>query len=112
MLGVGCWVLGVGCSVVSGWRSPEGIRRTTEAISRSMGPETVVAAIGQAGENRMPMSVVMSSVSHSAGGIGSVMGSKNLKAIAVRGTGSVWIAGDKEEWEKRFQEYQTHWPSP
>ena len=78
----------------------QGIRRTTEAISQSMGPEAVVAAIGQAGENRVPMSVVMSSVSHSAGGIGSVMGSKNLKAIAVRGTGSVRIAGDKEEWEK------------
>ena len=28
------------------------------------------------------------------------MGSKNLKAIGVRGTGSVRIAGDKEEWEK------------
>jgi aldehyde:ferredoxin oxidoreductase len=65
-----------------------------------MGPEAVVAAIGQAGENRVPMSVVMNSVSHSAGGIGSVMGSKNLKAIGVRGTGSVRIAGNKEEWEK------------
>ena len=42
----------------------------------------------------------MNSVSHSAGGIGSVMGSKNLKAIGVRGTGSVRIAGDKGEWEK------------
>ena len=28
------------------------------------------------------------------------MGSKNLKAIGVRGTGSVRIAGDKGEWEK------------
>jgi aldehyde:ferredoxin oxidoreductase len=46
------------------------------------------------------MSVVMNSVSHSAGGIGSVMGSKNLKAIGVYGTGSVKIAGKKEDWEK------------
>jgi aldehyde:ferredoxin oxidoreductase len=46
------------------------------------------------------MSVVMNSVSHSAGGIGSVMGSKNLKAIGVRGTGSVRIAGNKDDWEK------------
>ncbi len=29
-----------------------------------------------------------------------MMGSKNLKAIGVRGTGSVRIAGDKEQWEK------------
>ena len=71
----------------------EGIRRTTAAINQIMGPEAVVAAIGQAGENLVPMSVVMSSVSHSAGGIGSVMGAKNLKAIGVQGTGSVRIAG-------------------
>ena len=78
----------------------EGIRRTTAAINQIMGPETAVAAIGQAGENRVPMSVMICSVSHSAGGIGSVMGAKNLKAIGVQGTGSVRIAGDKGEWEK------------
>jgi len=65
-----------------------------------MGPEASVAAIGQAGENMVPMSVVMNSVSHSAGGVGGVMGSKNLKAIGVVGTGKVTIAGDKGEWEK------------
>jgi aldehyde:ferredoxin oxidoreductase len=77
-----------------------GIRKTTLAIMQMMGPEAVVAAIGQAGENLVPMSVVISSVSHSAGGIGSVMGAKNLKAIGVVGTGSVRIAGDRGEWEK------------
>jgi aldehyde:ferredoxin oxidoreductase len=77
-----------------------GIRAATAAISQIMGPEACVAAIGQAGENLVPMSVVMNSVSHSAGGIGSVMGSKNLKAIGVNGTGSVRIAGKKEDWEK------------
>jgi aldehyde:ferredoxin oxidoreductase len=83
----------------------QGIRRTTEAISQIMGPDAVVAAIGQAGENLVPMSVVMNSVSHSAGGIGSVMGSKNLKAIGVQGTGSVRIAGDKGEWEKLIKHH-------
>jgi aldehyde:ferredoxin oxidoreductase len=78
----------------------QGIRQTTTTITQIMGPEAVVAAIGQAGENLVPMSVVISSVSHSAGGIGSVMGSKNLKAIGVIGTGSVRIAGDRGEWEK------------
>ena len=78
----------------------QGIRRTTLAISQIMGPEAVVAAIGPAGENLVPMSNVMNSVSHSAGGIGSVMGSKNLKAIGIVGTGSVRIAGDKGQWEK------------
>ena len=78
----------------------EGIRRTTEAINQIMGTDAVVAAIGQAGENLVPMSVLICSVSHSAGGIGSVMGAKNLKAIGVQGTGSVRIAGNKEDWEK------------
>ena len=77
-----------------------GIRRATEAICEIMGVDAVVAAIGQAGENLVPMSVVMNSVSHSAGGIGSVMGSKNLKAIGVRGSGSIRIAGDRDAWEK------------
>ncbi len=78
----------------------QGIRRTTVEINQQMGPEASVAAIGQAGENLVPMSVVMNSFSHSAGGVGAVMGSKNLKAIGVHGTGSIYIAGNKEEWEK------------
>jgi len=78
----------------------QGIRRTTVEISQEIGAEAAVAAIGQAGENLIPMSVVMNSFSHSAGGVGAVLGSKNLKAIGVRGTGSVRISGNKEEWEK------------
>ncbi|MDQ5986232.1 MAG: putative oxidoreductase YdhV [Syntrophus sp. SKADARSKE-3] len=77
-----------------------GIRRATEDICKIMGTDAVVAAIGQAGENLVPMSVVMNSVSHSAGGIGSVMGAKNLKAIGIMGSGSIRIAGDREAWEK------------
>ncbi len=78
----------------------QGIRRTTLEISQQMGPEASVAAIGQAGENLVPMAVVMNGYSHSAGGVGGVLGSKNLKAIGVVGTGSVRIAGSKDEWEK------------
>jgi aldehyde:ferredoxin oxidoreductase len=78
----------------------QGIRNTTYSIVEIMGQDSVVAAIGQSGENLVPMSVVINAVSHSAGGIGSVMGSKNLKAIGIRGTGSVRIAGKKEDWEK------------
>ena len=78
----------------------QGIRRATIEIVQELGPEAAVAAIGQSGENLVPMSVIMNSYSHSAGGVGAVMGSKNLKAIGVRGTGSVRIAGRKDEWEK------------
>jgi len=85
----------------------QGIRRATVEISQELGPEVAVAAIGQAGENLVPMSVVMNSYSHSAGGVGAVMGSKNLKAIAVHGTGSVHIAGKKEDWEKLINYHLT-----
>ena len=77
-----------------------GIRRATLEISQEMGQENVVAAIGQAGENLVPLSVVMNSVSHSAGGVGAVMGAKNLKAVGVQGSGAVHIAGDKADWER------------
>jgi aldehyde:ferredoxin oxidoreductase len=80
------------------WRN--GIYRATASICQEMGPETQVAAIGQAGENLVRMSVVMNAFSHSAGGVGSVFGSKKLKAIAVRGSGSIPIAASPQEWKK------------
>jgi aldehyde:ferredoxin oxidoreductase len=80
------------------WRN--GIYRATTAICEEMGPETQVAAIGQAGENLVRIAVVMNSFSHSAGGIGGVLGSKNLKAIAVKGSGPVRLACDPKAWQK------------
>ena len=79
-----------------------GIYRATAEINAEMGPEAQVAAIGQAGENLVPNSSIITGYSHSGGG-GSVMGSKNLKAIGVRGTGSVKIAADKKDWKKLIQ---------
>ncbi len=80
----------------------QGIRRTTHELSMELGPEAVVAAIGPAGENMVPMSVIINSVSHSAAG-GAVMGSKNLKAIGVRGTGSIRIGGEQRGMGKNGQ---------
>jgi len=77
-----------------------GIRRTTLELSQELGPDCVVAAIGQAGESQAPLGMVVNAVSHSAGGVGGVMGAKNLKAVAVQGSGAVRIAGDKAAWEK------------
>ncbi len=80
-----------------------GVYRATAEINAEMGPEAQVAAIGQAGENMVPNSTVMTGYSHSAGGVGGVMGSKNLKAIGVKGSGSVQIAADKKDWKKLIQ---------
>ena len=75
-----------------------GIYRATAEIVEAMGGSCQVAAIGQAGENLVAQSVIMTNYSHSAGGLGGVMGSKNLKAIGVVGTGSVQIAASKKAW--------------
>jgi aldehyde:ferredoxin oxidoreductase len=57
-------------------------------------PKTRVACIGQAGENRVLMAAVMNDHGRAAGrtGMGAVMGSKNLKAIGVRGSAKVPLA--------------------
>ncbi len=56
-----------------------------------------VACIGQAGENMAPIACVMNDEGRAAGrgGVGAVMGSKNLKAIVVLGTGKVTSAADE-----------------
>ncbi len=57
-----------------------------------------VAQIGPAGENLVRYAAVMSDINRAAGrnGLGAVMGSKNLKAVAVRGTMPVPVAARKE----------------
>lgn len=74
-----------------------GIYDASAQIGAEIGKEACVAAIGQAGENLVNLSVIMNGTSHSAGGHGAVMGSKKLKAIAVKGTGSVKIGKDRSE---------------
>ena len=70
-----------------------GTRATTEALNRREGLDAVVAAIGPAGENLLPYACLINSRNHSAGaGLGSVLGSKNMKALVVRGTGTVNVA--------------------
>jgi aldehyde:ferredoxin oxidoreductase len=81
-----------------------GIYRANVSICQEMGPETQVAAIGQAGEHMVRMASVMNSFSHSAGGVGGVFGSKNLKAVAVRGSGAIRIAANTDDW-KKFKSY-------
>ena len=82
-----------------------GIYRATEEICAIMGADARVAAIGQAGENLCRLSGVLCDRSHSAGGVGSILGSKNLKAIGVRGTGSLKIAADKKVWADYNKKY-------
>ncbi len=67
---------------------------TEDLIREETDPDAKVACIGPGGERLVKFAGVISDKSRAAGrsGVGAVMGSKNLKAIAVRGTGGVKIA--------------------
>jgi aldehyde:ferredoxin oxidoreductase len=62
------------------------VHATVDAIQEAEGRGFRVAAIGPAGENLVRIASVMADKEHAAArtGLGAVMGSKNLKAIAVR----------------------------
>lgn len=69
------------------------------AIRQELGDERVrVAQIGPAGENGVLFSAIMHDVNRAAGrnGLGALMGSKNLKAVAVRGSLKVPVAVRQE----------------
>jgi aldehyde:ferredoxin oxidoreductase len=70
------------------------VPETTEAIRALTDEEASVACIGPAGERMVLFANVMNDCNRAAGrtGVGAVMGSKNLKAVAVRGTGAVRVA--------------------
>ena len=71
----------------------KGTFEVNATISKACGDTFDVASIGLAGENLVPMSCMVTSFGNSGGaGLGAVLGSKKVKAIAVRGTGAVKIA--------------------
>jgi aldehyde:ferredoxin oxidoreductase len=68
---------------------------TQAAIRDELGDSRVrVAQIGPGGENLVRYAAIIHDVNRAAGrnGMGALMGSKNLKAVAVRGTGQVPVA--------------------
>ena len=75
-----------------------GVGETEDGLREELGiPQLRVACIGPGGENLVRFACIMNDKHRAAGrsGVGTVMGSKNLKAIAVRGTGGVQIADPK-----------------
>ncbi|HXV36027.1 MAG TPA: aldehyde ferredoxin oxidoreductase family protein, partial [Myxococcota bacterium] len=88
----------------------KGVFETEDEIRSETGvPDCSIAAIGPAGENRVLYAAIVNDKYRAAGrsGVGAVMGSKNLKAIAVRGTGAVRVARPAEmmraQWEMKRQ---------
>ncbi len=85
----------------------KGINETINIIKEEAGDnETKVASIGPAGENKVRFANIISDFyfASSKPGCGAIMGSKNIKAIAVRGSGSLGISDSKrlEELSQKF----------
>ncbi len=75
------------------WQTEETIKKTHQD------PLIRVSSIGRAGESQVLFACIVNDLHRAAGrsGVGAVMGSKNLKAVAVRGTiGTTGIANPKE----------------
>ena len=76
---------------------------TEGIIRKEMGKDTAVACIGPAGEKKSPIACVINDLGRAAGrsGLGAVMGSKNLKAVAARGTKKIPLADPEKAAELR-----------
>ncbi len=79
---------------------------TQQLIKQELGdPEIKVVCIGPAGERLVRFACMITETGDAAGrtGMGAVMGSKNLKAIAVRGSGGVAVAKPEDFLEQSIQ---------
>lgn len=76
----------------------KGVLETWETLRRELGPRVRIMCIGPAGEHLIWYSTVHAEPFRAAarGGSGYLMGSKNLKAVVVQGSGSIKIAKEKE----------------
>jgi aldehyde:ferredoxin oxidoreductase len=87
---------------------------TTKALRAIHGHETKVISCGQAGECMSRIAIILTETGNAAGqgGFGGVMGSKNLKAIAVRGTMGVKVARPQEFFDLCMNaSRESSWPS-
>ncbi|WP_461206776.1 aldehyde ferredoxin oxidoreductase family protein [Clostridium sp. DL1XJH146] len=75
---------------------------TTDELLKETDSNAKVACIGPAGEKLVLYATVMNDKHRAAGrsGLGAVMGSKNLKAVVVKGSKSINVANPKEFMEK------------
>jgi len=74
------------------------VKEGTKKIVEELGdPDIKVSIIGPAGENLVRFACILNSFGSAGGrtGMGAVMGSKNLKAIAIRGANPITIAEPK-----------------
>jgi aldehyde:ferredoxin oxidoreductase len=73
------------------------VNETTDTLLKETFEDGRVACIGPAGEKLVMFATIMNEKGRAAGrsGLGAVMGSKNLKAVVVKGTKSLQVADNK-----------------
>ena len=95
------------------------VYETTDIVVKDLGERTVqVATVGPAAENRVLYAGIFVNLARPAArtGIGTVMASKNLKAVALKGTGSIKIADPRKFWkiveetEEETYAHPQYWP--
>jgi aldehyde:ferredoxin oxidoreductase len=81
---------------------------TTNLIRDELGEKYNVACIGPAGENLVKYAAIMNDFGRAAGrcGLGAVMGSKNLKAVAALGKQKIPVARPEEFREHSRKQYE------
>lgn len=74
------------------------VSEATDIIKQEMPEKSRIMVIGPAGERLSKMAAVMNDYDRAAGrsGVGAVMGSKNLKAIAVKGSGKTQVFNEEK----------------
>jgi len=75
---------------------------TTEIVKNDLGSRAIqVVTVGPAAENLVLYAGIFANLMRPAArtGMGTVMASKNLKAVALKGTGSIKIADQRRFWE-------------
>jgi aldehyde:ferredoxin oxidoreductase len=92
----------------------KGALEAERALEAELGEEYQIATIGQAGENLVAFACVSHDFGRQAGrtGVGAVLGSKNVKAIAIRGTGSIPIADPERAFSLGKEMYQACFDAP
>ena len=89
-----------------------GAIQTRKKLKETYGKSLRVVAVGAAGENMVHFATLTADADSSgASGIGAVFGSKNLKAICVRGSGKVEVA-DKERLDELRKTIRAIKPEP
>ncbi len=75
----------------------KGVSETTRLIKEELGEDFNVSCIGIAGENLVRFANIVNDLHRAAGrcGVGAVMGSKRLKAVAARGTKEIKAANQE-----------------